>query len=62
MVMNCYAGTIINDCNSNIERCGEKESYEHLHFQSMEAYSDHRTIPELYQYQERQSMKPGRAQ
>eukprot|EP00972_Heterocapsa_arctica_P113555 16437704-Heterocapsa_arctica.AAC.1 len=29
MVMICYTGNIINDCDSNTERCGKKGSYEH---------------------------------
>eukprot|EP00972_Heterocapsa_arctica_P027287 4010817-Heterocapsa_arctica.AAC.1 len=49
-VMIGYIGKIINDCNSN-KMCGKKESSDNLHFQHMEAYSDHSNIPELYQHQ-----------
>eukprot|EP00972_Heterocapsa_arctica_P102926 15169124-Heterocapsa_arctica.AAC.1 len=51
IVMIGYIAKIINDCNSNKEMCGIKESSEHVHVQSMEAYSDHSKIPELYQHQ-----------
>eukprot|EP00972_Heterocapsa_arctica_P040583 5980916-Heterocapsa_arctica.AAC.1 len=48
---------IINDCKPNTERLGKKETYENVPFQSMEAYSDHGSIPELHWHQERQNMK-----
>eukprot|EP00972_Heterocapsa_arctica_P098431 14525052-Heterocapsa_arctica.AAC.1 len=41
--------------NDYIAQCSEN-----VHFQSMEAYSDHSKIPELYQHKVRPSIKPGR--
>jgi hypothetical protein len=56
IAMISYTGMIINDCKPYTERLGKKETYDNLHFQSMEAYSDHGSAPELYWHQERQHM------